>query len=173
LNTSAVTPCELPEDALLRRYSVDGSYADCYVATTAAPVSHAAFVEAFYTTPLFKLERMLLKWFAGRPSTDEQARQLATGTRDSFAAWSVEARSADQLLLADVTGRTKSWLMSVPAGNGAGIGTRLLFGSAIVAVARAESARRSPGTVFRVLLRFHKLYSHLLLRAAKSRLEGR
>jgi hypothetical protein len=169
LNTAAVTPCELPEGALLRRYAVDGSYADCYVATTAAPVSHAAFVEAFYTTALFKLERMLLKWFAGRPSTDEQARQLATGMLDSFAAWSVEQRSANQLLLADVSGRTKSWLMSAPAGGG----TRLLFGSAIVAVARAEPANCSPGTVFRVLLRFHKLYSHLLLHAAKSRLERR
>lgn len=114
-------PCELPQDALLRRYSLDGSYADCYVATT------------------------------------------------------VEARSADQLLLADVSGRTKSWLMSVPAGNGAGDGdgTRLLFGSAIVPVARTGSAHRSSGAVFRSLLRFHKLYSHLLLRAAKSRLERR
>jgi hypothetical protein len=168
-----VTPCELPQAALLRRYAGEGGYADCYTATTAAPVSQAAFVEAFYTTPLFKLERMLLGWFAGRPSTDDQARRLAAGSRDAFAAWSVEARSADQLLLADVSGRTKSWLMSVPAGGGAGEGTRLLFGSAIVAVARAQSAKRSRGLVFRVLLRFHKLYSHLLLRAAKSRLERR
>jgi hypothetical protein len=167
LNTSAVTPCELPQDALLRRYSIDGSYADCYVTTTAAPVSHAAFVEAFYTTPLFKLERTLLSWFADRPSTDDQARQLSAGTLDSFAAWSVEERSANQLLLADLSGRTKSWLMSDPAGGG----TRLLFGSAIVPVARSGRARRSSGIVFRVLLRFHKLYSHLLLRAAKSRLE--
>ncbi len=169
MNTSAVAPCELPQDALLRRYSVDGSYADCYVAVTAAPVSHATFVEAFYTTPLFKLERMLLSWFAGRPSTDDQARQLSAGTLDAFAAWSVEERSANQLLLADVSGRTKSWLMSAPADGG----TRLLFGSAIVPAARAARATRSPGTVFRVLLRFHKLYSHLLLRAAKSRLESR
>jgi hypothetical protein len=169
LNTSAVTPCELPQDAFLRRYSVEGSYADCYTATIATPVTHAAFVEAFYTTPLFKTERVLLSWFAGRPSTDDQARQLSAGTLDSFAAWSVEERSANQLLLADASGRTRSWLMSAPAGGG----TRLLFGSAIVPVARAERTNRSPGTVFRILLRFHKLYSHLLLRAAKSRLERR
>ena len=35
----------------------------------------------FYTGSLFKLERLLLAWIASRPSTDEQAKELACGIR--------------------------------------------------------------------------------------------
>jgi hypothetical protein len=97
----AVRPCEIPADALLHRYSDLGGYADCYVAEIERTVSHAEFVAAFYTTAVFKLERLILRLAASRPSTDAQARQLAQGTPGSFAAWSVEARARDQLLLAE------------------------------------------------------------------------
>ncbi|NJN00824.1 MAG: hypothetical protein HC793_04455 [Aquincola sp.] len=96
-----IRPCELPDDALLRRYLDGGGYADCFVAEVTRPVTQAQFVEAFYTGSLFKLERQLLAWFMARPSTDVQARELALGMRDDFAAWRVEARRADQLLLSD------------------------------------------------------------------------
>jgi hypothetical protein len=79
-------------------------------------VTQARYVEAFYTTPLFKVERLLLAWFAARPSTDAEAQRLAAGEIATFAAWSVEAREADQLLLCDFKGRTRSWLMSTPGG---------------------------------------------------------
>ena len=106
-----IRSCELPSDALLTRYLASGAYADCYATEVARPVSHAEFVEAFYTTAVFKLERLILRVFASRPSTDVEAGQLARGDLASFAAWSVEARSPNQLLLADYTGRTRSWLM--------------------------------------------------------------
>ena len=69
---------------------------------------------AFYTTWLFRLERWILRLAVARPSTDEEAHQLARGEREAFAAWSVEARAPDQLLMCDFTGRTRSWLMVVP-----------------------------------------------------------
>jgi hypothetical protein len=159
----------LPADALLNRYG-GSAYADCYVAEIARTVSHAEFVEAFYTTAVFKLERLILQLMVSRPSTDAQAKQLAQGKLDSFAAWFVEGRAPDQLLLSDFTGRTKSWLMVSAPGNAESAHTQLFFGSAVVPVRSAKTGRVSLGFLFRVLLSFHKLYSRVLLQAARSRL---
>jgi hypothetical protein len=165
-----IRKCELPDRALLRRYLDRGAYVDCHVTEIACAATQAEYVEAFYTTGVFKLERLLLRWFASRPSTDEDARQLASGMRDAFAAWSVEAREVDQLLLCDMVGRTRSWLMVAPT-HGAGGGTRLYFGSAVVPVAAvAGSGKPRLGSAYRLLLGFHKLYSRVLLRAARARL---
>lgn len=164
-----IRPSELPASALLRRYQDGKSYADCYVTEVPGAVSHRAFVEAFYTTRLFKLERALLTWLASRPSTDTQAGELAEGRRESFAAWRVEGRDVDQLLMADMTGHTRSWLMVAPVG-GDSARTRLYFGSAVVARTDAATGRHRIGFAFRALLGFHKLYSRLLLSAARSRL---
>ncbi len=149
---------DLPQDALLQRYRAQGAYTDCFAIDVPGQVGHDAFVEAFYTTAVFKLERLLLALFAARPSRDTEARELASGQRQQFAAWSVEGRAPGQLLMCDYAGSTRSWLMAAPAGQG----TRLYFGSAVV--------RSRQGGVFRALLGFHKLYSRILLRAAASRL---
>lgn len=167
---SSIQRCELPPGALLGKYQHAGAYADCYVTEVARRVSHAEYVEAFYTSALFKVERLLLSWLVAKPSTDVQASQLAAGTLDSFAAWSVEARSANQLLLSDFQGRTRSWLMVSPSETGDREDTHLYFGSAVVPVVRAASGVRSLGLGFRLLLGFHKLYSRTLLFAARSRL---
>jgi hypothetical protein len=163
---------EFPPGALLKKYQGGGAYADCYVTQTARHVSHAEYVEAFYTTPLFKLERLLLAWFLSKPCTDAQAGQLASGTLDSFSAWSVEERREDQLLMCDLHGRTRSWLMVVPVEGESAGGTCLYFGSAVVPVrtARAGTETSDLGRTFRLLLGFHKLYSRALLFSAKSRL---
>lgn len=166
----SIKSCPLPPDALLNAYLQRGGYTDCYVADVARPVSHAEYVEAFYTTAVFKVERQLLTWLWSRPSTDLQAEQLAAGKLDSFAAWSVEGRSPNQLLLSDFTGHTKSWLMVAPAGRGGTASTRLYFGSAVVPIVNAKSGRATLGFAFRSLLGFHKLYSRVLLLAARSRL---
>ncbi len=160
---------ELPSTALLRKYAAPAGYADCYVTEVAGVVSHAAFVRAFYTTPLFRIERALLKWFASRPSTDEDVDALVSGSSDRFAAWHVEGRSENQILLADFTGRTRSWLM-VRANQGAlGLSTLLYFGSAVVPRLDKRTGEQSMGAAFNALLGFHKLYSRSLLRAARSK----
>lgn len=163
----AIQPCDLPESALLHKYRESGAYTDCYATEVAWPVAQAEYVEAFYTTAVFKVERQLLKWFAFRPSTDTEAKQLAAGALTTFAAWSVEGQAADQLLLCDFAGRTRSWLMAVPIEDG---GTRLYFGSAVVPVVSARSGKATLGFAFGALLGFHKLYSRVLLHAARSRL---
>ena len=164
-----ISACALPAGALLDRYRGGDGFADCYATELPRAVSHAEFVEAFYTTALFKLERFVLRVFLARPSSDLEAARLARGEVDAFAAWSVEDRAPDQLLLADVAGRTRSWLMVAPAGIGS-TGTRLYFGSAVVARRSTRPGRPRMGFVFHALLGFHKLYSKALLRAARSRL---
>jgi len=156
---------QLPASALLRRYVYAGAYADCYMTQLPTLISLPEYVEAFYTTAVFKLERLILQWLVARPSSDPEARRLAHGEVDSFAAWSVEARAPDQLLLCDFQHRTRSWLMVAPAESG----TRLYFGSAVTPV-RAPSGEPTLGFTFNALLGFHKLYSRILLRAASSRL---
>lgn len=163
-----IQACELPAGALLTRYLNGEAYVDCYVTELAKAVSHAEFVEAFYTTAVFKLERLLLSWLVSRPSTDAQARELASGTRSSFAAWNVEAREKSQILLSDFQGRTRSWLMSVPAAGDQS--TRLFFGSAVVPILDQRSGRAKMGLAFKALMGFHKLYSRVLLHAAVTRL---
>lgn len=162
-----VRPHPLPVDSLLQRYACAGAYTDCYATEASHSVTHGAFVAAFYTTAVFKLERLILRYLASRPSTDAQARQLSRGEVSCFAAWSVEARSPNELLLCDFTGRTRSWLMVVPSSAT----TRLLFGSAVVP-ARSNNGHRRMGVGFNALLGFHKIYSQVLLAAARRRLSS-
>ena len=168
--SASVRPCPIPANALLDRYRQDGSYADCYCTDISGDLSHERYVQAFYTTSVFKLERLILKFAVSRPSTDAQAAQLAQGKADSFAAWSVEARSDNQLLLCDLHGRTRSWLMTAPLENGAS--TRLYFGSAVVPARNEHSGETRLGPMFSGLLGFHRLYSKILLSAARSRLQS-
>ncbi len=164
---TAVQSADVPKHSFLGRYQDGGAYADCYVVEVPAAVSQQQFVEAFYTSPLFKVERALLKVFAATPASDDEARDLAAGRAAKFSAWRVEAQSASELLLADVTGRTRSWLMATP---GEGASTTLLhFGSAVVPRTHAGTGRPRMGAPFRALLGFHRLYSRLLLAAASRR----
>lgn len=164
---AAVQACEIPLNSFLRSFQDGIGFADCYVIDVPEQVSQAAYVEAFYTSPLFKLERTLLTYLASRPANDADARQLAAGQVNRFSAWQVVGQSPSELLLADFTGRTRSWLMAVPIDALVqGSGTRLYFGSAVVPRARDGSGSGDLGWPFRALLGFHKLYSRLLLRAA-------
>jgi hypothetical protein len=165
---SAIQPRPLPEAALLRRYANGADYTDCYTTLIDRSASHEAFVHAFYTTWVFRLERWILTWTVAKPSTDAEAAELAAGARESFAAWRVEARARDQLLMCDFLGNTRSWLMTAAEGAA---GTRLYFGSAVVARSDRATGKRTLGAPFRALMGFHKLYSRALLRAACSRLE--
>ncbi len=161
---------KLPEDALLHAYcAVDGAYTDCYSIDVAGFVSLHQYVAAFYTTWLFRIERIILKYMVSRPSTDEQAQDVANGFIDQFAAWSVEKRSRDQLLMCDMAGRTRSWFMVETVEER----SRLYFGSAVVPARSTKGQKRTLGFIFSALLGFHKLYSRALLLTAARRLNSR
>jgi len=168
--TSKVQAGSLPEGALLARYSRAGAFTDCYTLDVPGQVSQAKYVEAFYTGRVFKLERLILRLLVGKASTDAEARELAAGRREAFAAWTVEARAADQLLMCDYLGRTRSWLMTAPRGSNDLPTTRLYFGSAIVPVIDKSTGQPTLGSPFKLLLGFHKRYSRVLLSSARTRL---
>lgn len=162
----SIEAAPLPAQALLGRYAAEGSFADCYVTEVPGEVPLATYVEAFYTGRLFKVERRLLGWLARRPSTDDQARALGRGELDRFSAWTVEGRAPGQLLMCDMAGSTRSWLMVAPSGTG----TRLHFGSAVVPRVDASGRSRGMGWLFHALLGFHAWYSRALLGAARDKL---
>ena len=107
-----------------------------------------------------------------KPSTDVQASQLANGLSDKFAAWHVENRSKNEILMCDLRGRTRSWLMVIPVDTVGETRTRLYFGSAVVPTRNPKTREPSLGFIFQALLGFHKAYSVLLLYSAKSRIKG-
>ena len=169
-SATSIQPCPLPTDALLARYAGTGAYTDCYAMDVAGAVSHAEYVEAFYTGVTFEIELLLLGLFFARSATDSQAKQLAIGEIENFSGWRVEARNADQLLMCDLGGRTRSWLMVAPQSVGAASATRLYFGSAVLPRGTGATGEPRMGALFVALLWFHKLYSRVLLDDARARL---
>ncbi|MBL8090288.1 MAG: hypothetical protein JNJ43_08165 [Anaerolineales bacterium] len=152
-----------PENTFLKNYLVDGNYVDCYTTTIDKQISFSEFVFAFYTTWLFKTEAFILTYTVRKPSSDLEAKKLANAEIDKFAAWTVEDRNENQILMCDFVGRTRSWFMVEKAG----VKTKLYFGSAVVPKKRGEGL----GFIFIILLGFHQIYSILLLWFAKSKLQ--
>lgn len=167
---SSVQHGELPKGAFLDKYRLEGAHTDCYFVDLPRLVSQAEYVEAFYTTAIFKVERQVLALLARRPSSDGEAKDLAHGEVNRFAAWSVEERAPNQLLMCDFLGRTRSWLMSVAIEGGRPSATRLYFGSAFIPWRDHASGRVSFGLAFHALGGFHRAYSRILLGAACSRI---
>lgn len=158
--------CSLPPDAFLQRYAGNVGYADCFRVDVPGTIGLGRYVEAFYTTRLFKAERAILL-LAGHPSSDAEAALVAQGETSRFAAWHVEARADDQLLMCDVTGRTRSWLKVASNRDG---DTTLFFGSAVTSVTTGKAGRKSMGLVFNLLMPVHILYSRALLAATKRKI---
>jgi hypothetical protein len=161
---AGVRPMPLPDGALLCAYRDGGGYTDCYAIDIEGIVTQAEYIRAFYTSPLFKAERFILKWALDKPSTDIGAAALAANETDSFAAWKIEERTADQILMCDFQSRTRSWLMIVPAEGAAK--TRLYFGTAVAPLRPNGKKDTAFGFGFRLLVPFHKLYARALLLAA-------
>jgi hypothetical protein len=164
---TSIHQADLPHEAVLAEHASKGAFADCYAVVLPCTVTQADYIEAFYTTSVFKVERWLIASFLSRPSTNAQARQLAQGSLSSFAAWSVEQRLANQLLLA--AGRTRSWLMANASPEAGAPCTQLYFGSAVLP-RRDGTGRAAMGWQFKALLGFHRLYSRILLGATVNQL---
>ena len=161
----------VPANTMLNEYAMNGAYADCYLTEVPGQIPFPEFIFAFYTTPLFRLERLILKLVVSKPSTNIQARQLADSVSERFAAWHVEDRSENEILMCDFRGRTRSWLMTIPVGTVNGNRTQLYFGSAVVPIRNSKLGKPSLGFAFQALIGFHKIYSRLLLYFAKSNIK--
>lgn len=156
----------VPADSLLDRLAQSrGAFADAYALALPRAVTLAEFVEAFYTTRLFKVERALIA-LIGKPSSDAMARAVARGEGERIAVWTIEARTDDELLMHEDSGATRSWFKVEPSAGG----TRLWFGSAVVPRRRGPGGEPRFSWVFHALLGFHRAYSRALLRAAARKL---
>lgn len=158
-----VQPIPVPGDSLLAALQAErAGFADAYALRLPRRVGLADFLEAFYTSALFRKERWLLaRW--GYPSLDTQARALAQGEATRFSAWNLHARRDGELLMLDAHESTGSWFRAQALGDG---GTQLCFGSVVFARRFAADGRPRFGLLFHLLLPLHRLYSGALLRAA-------
>lgn len=167
----SIKRCDPPANALHKRYEAQGGYVDCYTTVVRGSVTHQQFVQAFYTTLLFKQERLILLLLLGKPSTDWEVHRLASGKTNRFAAWTVEERAENQLLMCDFLSRTRSWLMVAPEVLNGDVATRLYFGSVVVRRKDQRTGELKMTPFFKTLMPFHKIYSRGLLAAAKARLK--
>ena len=156
-----------PDTSLIAPFAErEAHYVDAFCVDVPTQQYLRDYVSAFYTTSLFSVERLVLTVFARAPSSDADAMALAAGTTDQFAVWTVEARTETEILLADKSGRTKSWLYAETGESG----TRLWFGSVVVPV--EHRGRLTLGPVFHALETVHKVYARALLKAAARNLGG-
>jgi len=142
-------------------------HTDCFSLSIRKTISIEDYVEAFYTSWLFKVERVILGFVVAKPSTDTQASELSMGKREQFSAWNLEYRDESQVVLADFMGKTKSWLMIQNKGEAC---TQLFFGSAVMPRYNSDGSLGKPSLFFRLMGGFHILYSRSLLWAASRNL---
>lgn len=159
----SVQKCAVPQGSLLATYTQGGSYVDAYRTELPGHISLSTFIKAFYTNWIFKIEAFILKYTVKRPSNDVEAQELANGTRTKFAAWDMEGRTENELLMCDMLARTRSWFMVTHENER----TQLYFGSAVVPVKDSKTGKSSLGFLFVILLGFHQLYSYFLLYFAR------
>ncbi|WP_462172004.1 hypothetical protein [Pseudoalteromonas xiamenensis] len=152
----------VPTTSLLGAYKQKRAFTDCYSMSVSIPVTLPQFIEAFYTTRLFKLERWLLAKALNIRSSDEQVSLLAQSSSTKFSAWQVESRSSSEILLA--AWQTRSWLCVKPLDDTT-LSTTLYFGSAVIST-RPDGKF---GLAFHMFGGFHRQYSKLLLSAAVKR----
>lgn len=151
--------------------SKDGFFADCFAIEMNMDVSFSDYITAFYSTRIFKVERLILRIAVSAQSTDQEARQLGLGETNQFAIWRVAKRAENQLLM-ETKGRTKSWFMIEDLGHKGTPKTRLLFGSIVTPLNNAGSGKPKMGGLFSALTGVHTLYSKALLKATCSRLSA-
>ncbi|WP_428241613.1 hypothetical protein [Gynuella sp.] len=165
-----ITKNELPEQAYSKQYADNGAFTDCYHVDIARSISLTDYLQAFYTTAIFKIERTILSTLTGQRADDRSAAQLASGQTDRFSIWRVEQRAENQILLCDMTQSTRSWLMVTPADTNSRVLTRLYFGSVVMPSKRSDNGQSSFGPLFHTLSGFHRLYSRALLASAAKKL---
>jgi len=165
----SIEKCEVIPNTLVASFLEKG-YADSYRTEVDGHVSMEDYVYKFYTSPLFKLERFILTWSVRKPSTDKQAKEISEGNTNKFAAWTLEDRRENELLMRDMADRTRSWFMVNHLGTRENPKTQLYFGTGISPSPKRNPEKSSIGLFFNAMLPFHKVYSVLLLYFAKRQL---
>ena len=159
-----VIATNLPKSAFLNAYEERaGVYTDCFQTQLPKGITLERYINAFFNTWLFRIERAILSFAAKKPASDADIARLADGTSNTMAAWQVERRDADQILLEVPQTPIRTWLMRGDDGDA----TQLYFGSAILPEAVDRKGNPKMPFLFKALLGFHKLYARALLYSAK------
>ena len=146
---SKVSACPVPEGSLLAGFGEPGDYRDCFQKSIPRSVALPELICRFYCSPAFRPERLALS-LIGKGASNVDAEALSAGSVESFAAWHVVERRADEILLQDFSGATASWLGVHSQGDT----TQLRFGSWIAKPDRL---------VVKALLPLHRAYARVLL----------
>ncbi len=167
---SKIIEAEIPSDVLPAKYVDEGAFVDCYYIEIPKDVSLAQYIEAFYTSSLFKVERGILSLVASKSAVDSDAVELSLGESERYSIWTVENRASNQILLCDFTKNTRSWLMVESLKTSDIVTTRLFFGSVVIPKKISANGDSSFGVLFHSLSWFHQIYSKALLNAAYKKL---
>lgn len=162
---SPVEAAPVPAASLLATAPGERAYADCWSCEIAGSAGLSQLIEAFFTCPAFRPERLTLAAI-GKGGSDAEARALAQGETDRFAAWTLVERREDEILLEDFAHRTRCWLAVAPKGAH----TRVSFGTAILARTGEGGADRAENLAFRALVPFHRFYARRLIASAARRI---
>jgi len=81
----------VPKGSLLAEFGPPGAYRDCFIREVPGSVKLEQFVERFYCSAAFRPERIVLG-LIGKGASNADARAVARGEVESFAAWSVVER---------------------------------------------------------------------------------
>ncbi len=161
-----VSPCPVPESSVLAHQAADPDhYADCYTVDLPCEADLSAYLTAFFTLPIMRLERWVIT-VMGTPSTAQDVAALASGAADSLSLWQVEQRTDDQIAMRVSGGLIRTWLMREDIANG----TRLYFGSSVEPIEKPDGSK-SHGWGVKAFGGFHQLYSRILLAGAARRLK--
>ncbi|MBE7636584.1 hypothetical protein GUA87_06980 [Sneathiella sp. P13V-1] len=154
----------LPDPSFMQLYKDTlGCQVDCFCVEVPTPITMEQYITAFFDSPVFKLERFILKIAAKSPTTRQGVENLASGKSDQFAMWKVEQRSENELLLAVQNSPIRTWLTLRPGEDDT---THLYFGSAVLPEETDKLGNPRTGFLFRALGWFHEGYSKVLLWAA-------
>lgn len=161
-----VSAPELPPESLLARLRGPECYRDAFRASLPGEVSLGELVTAFFSSRVFLTERMALH-LIGRGAGQAEIAALAAGETQRFAAWEMEAREENQLLMHDFLDQTCCWLaVSTRGPDGALCGplpvpevgrTFIWFGTGV---------REVGGPIMRHLQGAHRFYARQLLAGA-------
>ncbi len=156
----------LPEGSFLARYlDREGAYTDCFRVDVPGGPDLPAYIETFFDSWVFRLERRVLTLAGKGPATRKTVEALAHQDAQRFAAWIVRERDDSQILMEVPRTPIRTWLRVLPSDEQPGH-VRLYFGSALVPPHRTDGAPARLGPLFRWTTGLHKLYSHILLDAA-------
>jgi len=121
------------------------------------------FINAFFNSWLFRIERLILKLTLKKPATDQDITKLANGMSNTMTAWRIEQRDDNQILLEVPDTPIRTWLMREDAGDH----TNLYFGIAILPMRTDKNGKPAMSHISIVLMGFHQLYARALLYLAK------